>query len=88
MITGTNTNQRAGTATEMIVHFRRHFRTIAASDMTPTAKPTQSDATRRCHSICSWKDVTTPITGEAMPTMGAVLCLSRIGSRIGAPIRE
>ena len=34
------------------IHLSRHFRTIATSDMTPTAKPTLSDATRRCHSIC------------------------------------
>ena len=47
----------------------RHFRTIATSDMMPTARPTSNDATRRCHSICSWNDVMTPTTGEAMPTM-------------------
>ena len=29
------------------------FLTTLASDRMPTAKPTRSDATRRCHSICS-----------------------------------
>jgi hypothetical protein len=38
-------------------------------DMTPTAKPTPSDATRKCHSTCSWNEVITPTTGEPMPTM-------------------
>ncbi len=40
------TSLEAGNSPKMIF---RHFRTIATSDMTPTARPTQSDDTRRCH---------------------------------------
>ena len=47
---------------------RRSFLTIATRDITPTRRPTRSEAIRRCHSICSWKDVMTPSTGEAVPT--------------------
>ena len=53
---------------DLIVHRRRIFRAIATIDSTPTAKPTTSEATRRCHSICSWSEVVKPTVGEAMPT--------------------
>lgn len=46
---------------------RRSFRIIATREMIPTAMPTTREAIRRCHSICSWKDVMRPSTGEAVP---------------------
>ena len=52
-----------------IHHLRRSFRAIATTDRMPTARPTRSEATRRCHSICSWNEVMRPSAGEAMPTM-------------------
>ena len=53
--------------------------------MTPTARPTSSEAIRRCHSICSWNDVMTPTTGEAMPTM-ALADVVEVDGRAHGPV--